>query len=333
MTKRIAWLVIVAVVACSSAPQKPPPNGLGHPPLAQAPANIVGGFSIQVPETTLMPGDEIQPCWIFPVELMGASRLVGGAKLTVTRGMHHGNITSRAKTGDGIRPCDPSKDPPLVGGEAFDIANGGAVLFASSTQVEGEEWHSFPNGYGFPIKEGHEIVARMHYLNASSAPLKIAPKYEWFTIEPSKIVQVLTPFSWAYTYFTIPPRATHTVKGSCRLPEGMHVLMALPHMHRMGTGFSAGFLGGPKDGQDWLVSKGYDPDRGVTQIFEPAIDLSQGDGATFSCTWNNVLDKPLVNGIGDNEMCILFGYAYPPEKTYVLTTSDSGGCGWAVPPP
>jgi hypothetical protein len=95
---------------------------------------------------------------------------------------------------------------------------------------------------------------------------------------------------------------------------------------------TAGFLGGPNDGKDWLSSKGYDPDRGVTRIFEPAIDLSQGDGATFSCTWNNVLDKPLVNGIGDNEMCILFGYAYPANKAFSMTTSDSGGCAWIAPP-
>jgi hypothetical protein len=329
MTKHVPMVALAICAACS---QTPPADGLGHPPLAKPPANIVGGFSIQLPTTTLMPGDEQQPCWIFPVDLTGPSRLVGGAKLTVSRGMHHGNITTRPKTGEGIRPCDPSKDPPLVGGEGFDIANGGAVLFASSTQVQGEEWHSFPDGYAFPIKEGHEIVARMHYLNSSTQALDVAPKYEWFTIDASKIVQTLAPFAWTYSYFTIPPHAMHTVTGSCRLPPGMNVLMALPHMHKMGVGFDAAFLGGPKDGQSWLVSKGYDPDRGVSQMFQPAVDLSQGDGSTFSCSWNNTLDKPLVNGIGDNEMCILFGYAYPPEKTYSLTTSDSGGCIWAVAP-
>jgi len=305
---------------------------LGKPPLAQPPANIVGGFSIQLPQVTLMPGDEIQPCYIFPVDLTGPSHTVGGGKLTVTSGMHHGNITTRPKTGDGIRPCDPNVDAPIAGGEGFDIINGGSVLFASSTQIEGTEWHSFPDGYGFPIKDGHEIVARMHYLNPTSQPLTLAPKYEWFTIDETKIVQSLTAFAWTYQYFSIPPHAVHTVSAACRTPPGMHVVMAMPHMHRMGTGFTAGWLGGPQDGKTWLLSKGYDPDRGVTRLFDPAVDLS-GDGATFSCTWNNVLDKKLVNGIGDNEMCILFGYAYPADKTYTLITSDSGGCVWAVPPP
>ena len=329
--KQVFGLLVVAItVGLCSCQSKAPMSG--HPPLAAPPANIVGGFAIQLPEITLQPGDEQFPCYIFPVELTGPSHLVGGGKLTTSAGMHHGNVTSRPKTGDGIRACDPNTDPPVAGGEGFDILQGGAVLFASSTQITGEEWHSFPDGYGYPIKEGYEIVARMHYLNATSQPVTLSPKYEWFTIDESKIVQVLAPFAWGYNYFNIPPHATYTVSASCELPTGMNVLMAMPHMHRMGVGFNAGYRGGPYDGQDWLVSKGYDPDKGVSQIFEPAVDLSQGDGATFSCTWNNTLDKPLVNGVGDNEMCILFGYAYPPEHAYTLLTSDSGGCVWAVPP-
>src|SRR5262245_56875122 len=77
----------------------------GVPPPKQPPANAVGGFSIQLPAVTMQPGDEAFPCFIFPLELMGPSHIVGGATLNPSLGLHHGNVTSRPSTGTGIRAC------------------------------------------------------------------------------------------------------------------------------------------------------------------------------------------------------------------------------------
>src|SRR5688572_4943253 len=96
--------VVALLVACSSSPPPPP---VGMPPPKHEPPFTVGGFSITLPAMTLVPGDETQPCWIFPVELIGPSRIVGGAKLVAPTGMHHGNVTSRPSTGEGVRECDP----------------------------------------------------------------------------------------------------------------------------------------------------------------------------------------------------------------------------------
>jgi hypothetical protein len=110
---------------------------------------VVGGFVAEMPPSTLAPGDETYPCMIIPLELEGPSRIVGGGSVTVGNGMHHGNITARPKTGEGVRPC-PAEEG-LLGGEAGDILKGGAVLFGSTTQFEGTEWRTFPDGMGFPI--------------------------------------------------------------------------------------------------------------------------------------------------------------------------------------
>ena len=150
-----------------------------------------------MPATEVPPGSERFPCWIFPLDVTGPSRIVGGGKLVTQPGMHHGNITTRPKTGEGIRPCGKNDSAGGLGGEASDILSGGSVLFASSTQIVGEEWQSFPDGMGFPLAEGYEIVARMHYLNASTSPLTVSPRYEWFTIDQSKVTHLLGPFAWA----------------------------------------------------------------------------------------------------------------------------------------
>jgi hypothetical protein len=333
-------LVALALIGCgeSAPPAEPNPDpgpvepNLGHPPKAGPPADVVGGFAIQLPEMTLQPGEESFPCWVFPLELSGPSLIVGGGKVDADPGMHHGNVTTRPITpGQGIRPCEGGGG--AFGGEAADILEGGAVLFGSSTQLVGEEWQSFPDGMGFPIADGYEIVARMHYLNTTAEALTVAPRYEWFTIDESTLTQLLGPFAWVLEGWEIPPLSTHTVSASCRVPGPMQLVNAMPHMHALGTEFFGSFMGGPKDGERWLDSVGYDPDKGVITQYTPAIDLGQGEGFHFGCTWENTFDKTIVEGVGDNEMCILFGYAYPYDNAYSALANPAGCVMVAAPPP
>jgi hypothetical protein len=318
-------LVLPLTFGCGNPTDPPTPSpelNQGHPPSNAPPANVVGGFAIEVPALTLTPGEESFPCWVFPMELEGPSRLVGGAKLTTGPGMHHGNITSRPARGEGVRSC--GEDETDFGSEALDIAEGGAVLFGSSTQVEGEEWQSFPDGMGYPIADGYEIVARMHYLNPTTEPVTVAPRYEWFTVDEAKVTHVLGPFIWVLKGWEIAPLSDKTVSADCYPPAPMNVVNALPHMHALGTEFFGSYLGGPHDGLRWLDSPGYDPEGGVLRQYTPAIDLSIADGSAFGCSWENHFDKTIVEGVGDNEMCMLFGYAYPYEHSYsAVATEDS----------
>lgn len=309
-----------------------PPSTLdtGHPPRTGPPSHVAGSFSIAIPAVTLAPGEEQTPCYLFPLEVEGPSRIIGGGSLEVGPGMHHGNVTTRPKTGEGIRAC-PEGTGAGADGEGIDILHGGAVLFGSSTQIAGTEWQSFPDGMGYRVKEGSEVVARMHYLNTSPEPLTVAPVYTWYTIDEASMKTELGPFAWIFTGFTIEPLSAKTVTGDCLFPEPMHLVNLLPHMHKLGTAFTGAYLGGPKDGEKFLDSEGYDPEGGVMVQYDQGVDLSQGDGASFSCTWKNNLDKTIGEGIGDNEMCILFGYAYPPEHAYSATAVE-GGCIYLAPP-
>lgn len=322
---RHALLLVTSglLFGCSSETISPAPTfSKGEKPNASPPAYTVGEFSIQIPQTVLQPGEESEICYIMPLELSGPSHIVGGGRLTTTVGMHHGNITTRKKTGEGVRLCpeDEKRNP------AHDVLEGGAVLFGSSTQIVGEEWQSFPDGMGYPIQDGYEIVARMHYLNTSFEPISVAPSYVWYTIDESKVEKLLGPFFWSFSDFEIPPLSELTVTGGCRIPDPMHLVNVMPHMHSLGTAFSMEFMGGAYDGQKFLESKGYDPDNGVITQYNPAIDLSQGDGARFSCTWQNTFNKTIVEGTGDNEMCMIFGYAWPYENSYTAIAIGADQC-------
>jgi len=324
------------LAACSTDPSTtgdPPP--VGTKPQQGPPPNVVGGFTAEIPPETLAPGSETEPCWILPMNIMGPSHIVGGAKLTAPPGMHHGNVTSRPITpGVGVRPCEGDD----TGGSGLDVVQGGSVLFGSSTQLEGEEWYSFPEGMGYRVKDDYEIVARMHFLNPTGEEVVAAPKYEWFTIDEATVTQELAPFFWQYGEFEIPPLSSLTVTGECFLADAavehpMHIVTALPHMHALGRELFAEPIGGPFDGVRFVDSKGYDPENGVLVQFDPAVDLTQADGIRFGCTWDNTYDQTIVDGIGINEMCMVFGYSWPPTASYNLFASSATTSCLVLPTP
>ncbi len=291
------------------------------------PVNPVGGFTIELPAFELAPGEEKTPCWISSLDVEGPSMFINAAALRTGPGMHHGNVTTRPATASdvGIRECGP-EDPGGFGGEAADILAGGAVLFGSSTQFTGEEWRRFPDGMAYRVKAGFEIVFRMHYLNTTPEPLVVQPEYEWYTIAEEDLVEELAPFAWMLTNFEIPPRTLHEEVSECVFEEPWTIVNAMPHMHALGTRFWVGHSGGPKDGEIFLESDGYDPDEGVIFQWDPGVGMSQSDGAFWGCEWDNTFDKPIVEGIGDNEMCILFGYGYPAGSAYSALAGAGAGC-------
>jgi hypothetical protein len=329
--RSLALLTAFLVWGCGSDAEEEDTSGPhAFTPPQEAPANTIGGFSAKIPKQTLAPGDEIQPCWLLPVEIEGPSRFVAAASLTTGAGMHHGNVTTRKKTGEGVRPCEPGQEG-ILGSEAGDILSGGAVLFGSSTQLVGTEWHNFPPGKAYRVKDGYEIVARMHYLNATQKPIDVAPEYHWYTIPEEDVVDEIFPFAWQLEGFEIPPLSTHTELAECILPEPMKVVDAMPHMHALGERFQASYVGGGRDGQLWLDDQGFDEYTDI-RSYDPPVDLSQGYGVKFGCTWKNTHDKVIVTGVGDNEMCILFGYGYPNAYTTTATAGIANSCAAVLPP-
>ena len=343
MRPLLAVFALLTGVSCASSPSAVSDGGVdalpaipvGKSPRRAKPPHDVGGFSMVMPKITLAPGEERSICWAAAMKLTGPSHMVGGGVLRVGKGLHHGNVTTRprrATTTEVAAPCGKESTGAL-GGEGQDVVDGGSVLFGSTTQVAGEEWQSFPEGMAFKVKDGFEMAARMHYLNATKEPLEIAPAYEWFTVDEAKVTTELSPFFWVYKGFEMAPHTSLTVKANCTLPTPMKIVTLMPHMHKLATGFTAGFVGGPLDGKNFLESKGYDPDRGLIMQFEPAVDTAQGEGVSFSCAWENTFDKKIVEGIGDNEMCMAFGYGYPAGKVYTLLGNQGGLCPAITPAP
>jgi hypothetical protein len=330
--------------AADAGPEGATTLGPGHAPLQQGPASPVGGFSIDLGDPSIpnqvgasptdpiqvAPGAELFPCVVFPLVLQGTSHIVAAGKLTASPGLHHGNITTRPSDGTAaIHACpNTSWTTDLIGSEAFDVLQGGQVLFGSTTQIRTTEWESFPPGMGFAISDGQQIVAHMHYLNPTSGTLTPTPKYQWYTIDPATLTQQLYPFAWEMKNFSVPPNTRKTFTSQCSLAQAMHIVNVLPHMHQLGVGLDLAYLGGAQDGQQFLTSPGYAPDGTLQRQYTPAVDLSQGTGFSMSCTWNNTTGQTIVEGTGINEMCMIFGYSWPKGGSYsaVFTPGGTTSC-------
>ena len=118
----------------------------------------------------------------------------------------------------------------------------------------------------------------------------------------------------------------------CPLATPANFVSLMPHMHKLGTRFTARVNGGPHDGELFLDSPGYNPD-GVIVGFDPPLDMSESLGFRFECTWNNTFDKTIYEGTGDDEMCMLFGYGFPYEAAMTAYAANEACAVIAAPPP
>ena len=161
-------------------------------------------------------------------------------------------------------------------------------------------------------------------------------------IDPAEVETTLTPFQLIYRPLDIPPQSESMFESSCDVRSAFEELFAnqpfemklhylLPHYHALGTELQVEIKGGPNDGQQLLDLGAYRPEPGGV-VFDPPLDLSDADGFTFRCGFNNPRDEAVGWGIGDQEMCEALGFiestmaftAGPSENTLLGVINDDG---------
>ncbi|MGK3991962.1 hypothetical protein [Sorangium sp. So ce1024] len=284
----------------------------GAPPTRLAlPEPPRSGFRIIAPPRTLAPGEEALFCvsWPFPALV---NTTVHAARVYTTAGLHHSNVIAKpVNPAFGPNPypgCHPGADDPFGALPAV-IPD---VLFASSTQVVGTETIVFPPGMGFTLDPSREIATSVHLLNTSAEPAVVELAYDFFTMPLSERTEELVPFVINVNDFLVPPRATRTVGATCSTFGG-NIVSIMPHTHRYAEAFDVDIV--REDGGEARIYEGGAFDlEGDIEVYPKAITLGEGDSIRYACRFRNTSGHDLRFGLGDNEMCTLFGYMYPPEK-------------------
>jgi hypothetical protein len=272
------------------------------------------GFRIIAPPREMQPGEEVDFCLSWPYPAF-TNKIVYAARLYTTPGLHHSNLIAKPvnpKYGPNPYPsCNPGAADPFG-----DIGNGVPdVLFANSTQVSGEETLAFPPGMGFRVDTSREIATDIHLLNTTSAPQRVEVAYDFFTMPETKLENEVAPFTLQVDDFLIPPHAQGEVGAECTAYGG-NVVEMLPHTHKLRKTFSVDFLDEQGKASNVLSFGAFDSASEI-RIFDPPLSLDAASKVRFSCTFDNSTDHDVVYGLGENEMCILFGYLYPVKDQFV----------------
>jgi hypothetical protein len=223
----------------------------------------------------------------------------------------------------------------------------GGVIFAQSTQTDAES-QQFQPGAAIRIPPRARIIANAHLLNTSPAPVETHVQLRLDTVPEEKVKTKLTYFRLNYSDLKIPAQSRSEHAGSCDFrapyektfgdPFSMKLHYVLPHYHALGDLFRLSVHGGANDGEVLHeIANSYGEPLGHT--FAEPIDLGAADGLTFTCGYTNQRAEEVGFGIGDQEMCVMLGFAETsanfdgnvPKTEETITSADgtvlsSGSC-------
>ena len=195
----------------------------------------------------------------------------------------------------------------------------GGVLYAQSTQTSAEEQRFLPNA-ALRIPPRSRIIAYAHLLNTTSTAATTEMRVDLQTLPAEQIDTRLLPFRLDYTDLKIPAQSQARFGGSCNIaatheasvgtPFELKLHWALPHYHALGDHFSLRLAGGDRDGELLFELDGvYGEPLGYG--FDEPFDVAAAGahGLSFTCGYTNPTDTEVGYGIGDQEMCVMLGFA------------------------
>ena len=225
------------------------------------------------------------------------------------------------------------------GFEELEAAVFGGVLFAQSTQVL-EEDHKFLPGAVVRVGPRARIIAAAHVLNPTPQDVETEMRITLDTIPEEQVTAELQPFRFTYFDLDIPPQSRAEHSATCDLTGpfkrisdqefDLKLHYILPHYHGLGDRFRLEIAGGERDGEvlyDELNLYGHPQGR----TFDEPISLGEAgaSGLRFLCGYTNSTDETVGWGIGDQEMCVMLGFAESAVR-YDLTIPETQETGVAA---
>jgi hypothetical protein len=243
---------------------------------------------------------------------------VSSVELTTGPGFHHSNWTyvpEHVFAGpDGTFDCDErGYSEPIA-------AVFGGVLFAQSTQTP-HEVQAFPPGVAVKLPPKTKLIAQIHLLNPSDAPLELRPNITLTAIPEAEVTTTLAGISFQNQAIALPASRESRFTVECELGERHRALFGtdpdfriyygLAHYHELGTR---------------LDLEAVRPDGTATKVYStealagdtlggpiaPAFDMTGYTKLRFSCDFYNPRAETVEWGVGDQEMCVFLAFSDSP---------------------
>jgi hypothetical protein len=221
-------------------------------------------------------------------------------------------------------PCDP-----FVG----TLNPGGMVSPMMITQRD-DEVLTLPDGVAYSFEANQMIRLEMHFINTGETEAQITATAEFFAVPESEI-QNEADFLFIGSpdiNYTLQPTESATLQAYFPLPaslNGSNFFAITGHTHKLGTDMDVSMApsqGGPR-------TEIYNPtpfswSEPETTRHDPALQIADGGGFDFECTWTNNGTTAESFGFGESandEMCFFWAYYYPSRGAKVCIHTEQGG--------
>lgn len=303
--------------SCSEPPREPAPPPV-QPPTTCARTVRFGahgdgpGRTYRVP---LEPVDSFR-CFGFPADFGGSAQAAAFLPAVGDERVVHHYILFTTST----RPADSFDCPQMTGDATFltGWAPGGTGMV-------------MPDDVGVELPGPDQwLILQIHYNNTAGYTDAFDDSgVDVCTLDVPR-PNTAAVYKFGSTDIDVAPRAVnHEVVSDCTIPERageVHVLQSAPHMHRMGTSFTASVLRGGRDGATETILDVQRWDFNTQETHATPVVVHGGDVVRTVCRYTNPGTTPVRFGEGtDSEMCFNFVLAYPaaPPGSRTCVTSRS----------
>ncbi|GAB3808281.1 hypothetical protein GCM10028819_46990 [Spirosoma humi] len=167
----------------------------------------------------------------------------------------------------------------------------------------------FPEGAALLIPAGASLDLNSHFVNKTTTVMRGEAQINLYTVDKSKVKQVVQTLDLSNTNLTIPANGRVTLTKSFAFNKARKVLTLTSHMHKLGEKFVIKLLGGPRNGEIVYTSTDWAHPDIIT--FKTPIELQKGEGLISEITYNNTTGKAVSFGLtSEDEMGIIFGYYF-----------------------
>jgi hypothetical protein len=196
----------------------------------------------------------------------------------------------------------------------------GGVLFAQSTQAV-REVQQFPEGLAVKVPPNSKLVAQIHLLNSSEAPLTIRPSITLQPMPEREVTTTLSAISFQNQALALPPNMQSKFTVECDLaPDHQRffgsdpdfkIYYGLAHYHELGTLLTIDALSPDGASTPVFTTEGRVGDAMGGPI-DPAFDMTGYTKLRFSCEFFNPRQDTVRWGNGDQEMCVFLAFTDSP---------------------
>jgi hypothetical protein len=245
---------------------------------------------------------------------------VGQIHNELSQGSHHVIVY---RTNDTVEQLTPFDCQPFA--DTLNPAKGSPLMI---TQKH-DEVLTLPKGVAFTLQPTQMVRLEMHYINATTADLKVHAKATFTEILAAEFKDEADFLFLGNPDIKIAAHSTQTL-GPTYLSlkdanlTGVNVFGITGHTHQWGTNVSVA-LADSKAGPDKVLYDvpGWTWSEPATVYQDPPVVVPAGGGFRFTCEWNNTGNTDVKFGeSANNEMCFFWAYYYPSKGAFVCAHTD-----------